>query len=68
MPDKKEIKHRDSSGEVVSELVDAEELDKEMQDADRVFGVDGDKEERAAYVSKDPTDTPDEPVTGERGA
>lgn len=68
MPDEKEIKHRDASGEVVSELVDAKELDEKMADADRVFGVEGDEKERAAYLSEEPTDTPDEPATGERDA
>lgn len=66
MPDDKEIKHRDASGEVVSEKVDARTLDRKMREADRVFGVDGDDKRRAAYLADDETDTPDEPVTGER--
>jgi hypothetical protein len=64
--DDKEIKYRDSSGEVVSETVDVEELNEKMDEADRVFGVEGENKDRAAYLAGDPDDTPDEPVTGER--
>ena len=68
MPDEKEIKYRDDSGEVVSDTVDAKELDEKMEGADRVFGVDGDQKNKAAYLADDSEDTPDEPVTGERNA
>ena len=64
----KEIKYRDASGKEVSEKVSAEELDQKMEDADAVYGVEGDDKRRAAYLAKDPDDEPDEPVTGEREA
>jgi hypothetical protein len=64
--DDKEIKYRDESGEEVSEIVDTETLDKKMNDADKVYGVDGDKKDKAAYLADGPGDQPDEPPTGER--
>jgi hypothetical protein len=66
MPDEKEIKYRDDSGEEVTEKVDAETLDKKMNQADAVYGVDGDEKQKAAYLAQSPDDKPDEPVTGER--
>lgn len=66
VPDEKEIKYRDESGNEVSEKVDAETLDEKMNDAEAVYGVEGDEKKRAAYLAEQPGDTPDEPVTGER--
>jgi len=66
MPDEKEIKYRDDSGEEVTEKVDAETLDKKMDEADEVYGVPGDDKSRAAYLAQEPGDKPDEPVTGKR--
>ena len=66
MPDEKEIKYRDSSGDEVTEKVDAETLDDKMDEAERVYGVEGDEKRRAAYLAQDSDDKPNEPVTGER--
>ena len=66
VPDEKEIKYRDESGNEVTEKVDAETLDKKMDEADSVYGVEGEDKRRAAYLAKEPGDKPDEPVTGER--
>ncbi len=66
MPEEKEIKYRDDSGQEVSETVDAETLDEKMNEADAVYGVEGDQKRRAAYLADEPGDTPDEPITGER--
>ncbi|HYI46297.1 MAG TPA: hypothetical protein VE174_12640 [Actinomycetota bacterium] len=68
MPDEKEIKYRDESGKEVSEKVDAETLDEKMNQADAVYGVEGDDKKKAAYLAQSPDDKPDEPVTGERGS
>jgi hypothetical protein len=68
MPDEKEIKYRDDSGEEVTEKVDAETLDKKMNEAETVYGVEGDDKDKAAYLAQNPGDKPDEPVTGERDA
>ncbi|MDQ3879061.1 MAG: hypothetical protein M3290_12045 [Actinomycetota bacterium] len=67
MAEEKEIKYRDDSGEQVTEKVDPETLDEKMNEADAVYGVEGDDKRRAAYLSQGEGDTPDEPVTGERG-
>ena len=67
MADEKEIKYRDDSGQEVTEKVDAETLDKKMNEADSVYGVEGDDKKRAAYLSQGPDDVPDETPTGERG-
>ena len=66
MPDEKEIKYRDDSGEEITEKVDAKTLDQKMDEADAVYGVEGDEKRRAAYLASDGGDKPDEPVTGER--
>lgn len=66
MADEKEIKYRDDSGQEVTEKVDAETLDKKMNEADSVYGVEGDDKKRAAYLSQGPDDVPDETPTGER--
>jgi hypothetical protein len=66
LPDEKEIKYRDESGREVTEKVSAEELDKRMEEADSVYGVEGDDKRRAAFLAQSPDDEPDEPVTGER--
>ena len=66
MADEKEIKYRDDSGEEVTEKVDPETLDKKMNEADAVYGVEGDDKRRAAYLSQGPGDKPDEAPTGER--
>ncbi len=66
MPDEKEIKYRDDSGEEVTEKVDAETLDEKMNEADAVYGVEGEDKRRAAYLAQDPDDKPDEEPTGER--
>ncbi|MFN2389967.1 MAG: hypothetical protein ABR575_10245 [Actinomycetota bacterium] len=66
MPDEKEIKYRDESGEEVTEKVDPETLDEKMDEADAVYGVEGEDKRRAAYLAQGPGDEPDEPVTGER--
>ena len=68
MPDEKEIKYRDDSGKEVTEKVDAETLDKEMDKAESVYGVEGEDKNKAAYLAQEPGDTPDEPITGERNA
>ena len=68
MADEKEIKYRDDSGQEVTEKVDPETLDEKMNEADSVYGVEGDEKRRAAYLSKGPGDVPDEPATGERGS
>lgn len=67
MAEEKEIKYRDDSGEEVTKKVDPETLDKKMNEADAVYGVEGEDKRRAAYLSQGEGDTPDEPVTGERG-
>ena len=67
MPDDKEIKYRDDSGREVTEKVSAQELDSKMEDADAVYGVEGDEKRRAAYLAQEAEDKPDEPITGERG-
>ena len=66
MPDEKEIKYRDEEGKEVTEKVDAETLDKKMNEAEAVYGVDGDEKDKAAYLAQEPGDTPDESTTGER--
>ncbi|HVF53744.1 MAG TPA: hypothetical protein VNC78_09095 [Actinomycetota bacterium] len=66
MPDEKEVKYRDESGKEVSETVDAETLDEKMNEAEAVYGVDGDKKDKAAYLAQEPGDKPDENPTGER--
>jgi hypothetical protein len=68
MPDEKEIKYRDESGEEVTEKVDAETLDRKMNEADSVYGVEGEDKRRAAYLAQEPGDEPDEEPTGERNA
>jgi hypothetical protein len=68
MPDEKEIKYRDESGREVTEKVSAEELDEKMDEADAVYGVEGDDKRRAAYLAQSPDDEPDEPATGKRGS
>lgn len=68
MPDEKEIKYRDESGQEVTEKVDAQTLDDKMEEADTVYGVEGDEKRRAAYLSQGPDDEPDEEPTGERNA
>jgi hypothetical protein len=65
--DEKEIKYRDDSGNEVTEKVDPETLDKKMNEADAVYGVEGDEKRRAAYLSQGSDDKPDEAPTGERG-
>ena len=67
MADEKEIKYRDDSGREVTEKVDPETLDEKMNEADRVYGVEGDDKNKAAYLSQGPGDKPDEPTTGTRG-
>ena len=68
MTEKKEIKYRDPSGDEVTQKVSPEALDEKMNEADAVYGVDGDEKDKAAYLSTGPDDLPDEPVTGEREA
>jgi hypothetical protein len=68
LPDDKEIKYRDESGNEVTERVSPEELDSKMEEADAVYGVEGDEKRRAAYLAQNPDDKPDEDVTGERGS
>lgn len=67
MPDEKEIKYRDESGQEVTEKVDPETLDRKMNEADAVYGVEGEEKRRAAYLAQEPGDKPDEGATGERG-
>lgn len=66
MADEKEIKYRDDSGNEVTEKVDPETLDKKMNEADAVYGVDGEDKRRAAYLAQEPGDKPDEAPTGKR--
>jgi hypothetical protein len=66
MADQKEIKYRDESGRERSDKVDPETLDRKMNEAETVYGVEGDEKQKAAYLAQEPGDTPDEPVTGER--
>ena len=66
MPDEKEIKYKDDSGNEVTEKVDAETLDKKMNEAEAVYGVEGESKDKAAYLAQEPGDKPDEPITGER--
>ena len=66
VPDEKEIKYRDESGKEVTDKVDAETLDRKMEEAETVYGVEGEEKSRAAYLAQDPGDKPDEPITGER--
>ncbi|HVM34668.1 MAG TPA: hypothetical protein VM784_04930 [Actinomycetota bacterium] len=68
MPDEKEIKYRDESGNEVTETVDPETLDEKMDEADAVYGVEGEEKRRAAYLAEDEADKPDEEITGERKA
>jgi len=68
LPDDKEIKYRDASGNEVTETVSAEDLDSKMDEAEAVYGVEGEEKRRAAYLAKDPDDKPDEDITGERGS
>jgi hypothetical protein len=67
VPDEKEIKYKDDSGQEVTEKVDAQTLDEEMNKAEAVYGVDGESKDKAAYLSQGPDDVPEEPVTGKRG-
>jgi hypothetical protein len=66
MPDEKEIKYRDESGQEVSETVDAATLDEKMNEAEAVYGVEGNTKDKAAYLAQDPEDQPNEQPTGER--
>jgi hypothetical protein len=66
MTEEKEIKYLDESGNERSEMVDTETLDKKMNQAESVYGVEGDQKRRAAFIADEPGDAPDEPVTGER--
>ncbi len=66
MVDDKEIKYRDESGQEVTEKVDAETLDEKMNEADAVYGVEGEDKDKAAYLAQGPGDTPDEEPTGRR--
>ena len=66
MPEEKEIKYRDESGEEVSETVDVDTLNEKMDDAEAVYGVEGDEKRKAAYIAQEPGDKPDEAPTGER--
>ncbi len=68
MAEEKEIKYRDESGEEVTEKVDSETLDEKMNEAEAVYGVEGEDKNKAAYLAQSPDDTPDEEPTGERGA
>lgn len=68
MPDEKEIKYRDDSGQEVTEKVDAETLDEKMNEADAVYGVEGEDKRRAAYLAQSPDDKPEEEPTGERNS
>lgn len=67
MADEKEIKYRDDSGQEVTEKVDPETLDEKMNEAEEVYGVEGDDKNKAAYLSQEPGDKPDETPTGKRG-
>lgn len=66
MTDDKEIKYRDASGKEVSEQIDAQDLDDKMNEAEAVYGVEGDEKRRAAYLAQESDDKPDENITGER--
>lgn len=66
MAEEKEIKYRDESGEEVTEKVDPETLDEKMNEADAVYGVEGDEKDKAAYLAQEPGDKPDEEPTGKR--
>ena len=66
MAEEKEIKYRDESGEEVTEKVDPKTLDEKMNEADAVYGVEGDDKDKAAYLAQEPGDKPDEEPTGER--
>jgi hypothetical protein len=68
MAEDKEIKYRDASGKEVSEQIDAKDLDDKMNEAEAVYGVEGDDKRRAAYLAQEPDDKPDETITGEREA
>ena len=67
MSSEKEIKYRDESGKEVTEKVDAKTLDQEMNQAEAVYGVEGDDKSKAAYLAAEEDDMPDEPITGKRG-
>ena len=41
-------------------------LDETMNKASEVYGVEGEKKDKAAFVAQDGTESPDEPVTGKR--
>ena len=41
-------------------------LDETMNKASEVYGVEGEKKDKAAFVAQQGTETPDEPVTGKR--
>ena len=60
----KEVK-REGSDEVLR--VDPSCLDEMMNQANQVYGVEGDEKRRAAYIAENPGDAPDEPATGRRG-
>ncbi len=66
MADEKEVKYRDESGREVTEKVDPQTLDRKMDEAEEVYGVEGDDKRRAAYLSQEPGDEPDEEPTGRR--
>jgi hypothetical protein len=68
MKEDREIKYRDESGKEVTERVTAEQLDRKMDDAEAVYGVEGESKARAAYLARDAEDKPEEPITGEREA
>lgn len=41
-------------------------LDEKMNQAEEVYGIDGDEKRRAAYLAEDDDAKPAEPVTGQR--
>ncbi|HWL66568.1 MAG TPA: hypothetical protein VNP73_11390 [Actinomycetota bacterium] len=64
----KEIKYRDDSGQEVTDKVDPKTLDKKMNEAETVYGVDGEDKDKAAYLAKEPGEKREEPITGERNS
>lgn len=46
--------------------VDPSCLDELMNEGGHVYGVEGDDKRRAAYITDEPEDAPDEPATGRR--
>ena len=57
---------RDGTEGVEPEKLCASCLDQKMNEAEEVYGVEGQEKRRAAYLARSPNDTPDRAATGRR--